>query len=436
MHVLERSACELHAESQDPRSTGPCKVVVHDYAGHPFQAELSRELAHRGFEVIHAFFAQDRGPKGDLEKRSDDAAGLVFAPIEIDRPYSKDRLLQRRSGDLAYGQAVARLLRHHRPAVVLSGNTPTDAQEIIQRACRESGSACVPWVQDFYSIAVEKLLARRIGMAGRLVGAYYRHRERQQFARADAIVIITEQFRELAEAWSGEPSKVFTIENWGALSGIAPQPRTNAWSLRHQLDGTFNFLYSGTLGLKHNPELLAGLALRMRGQAHVVVVGQGTGMDQLQRRKARGGLENLVLLPVQPFSELPQVLGSADVAVAVIEPEAGIFSVPSKVQSYLCAGRAVLLAAPGENLAAQVVQRERAGLVTAADDADAFYAQAQRLFEDASLRSRFAANGRAYAENAYGIGQVADKFQRVFANAMKPKDRKPVAFLTRQGVLK
>ncbi len=30
------------------------RILVHDYSGHPFQAQLSRELARRGHDVVHS----------------------------------------------------------------------------------------------------------------------------------------------------------------------------------------------------------------------------------------------------------------------------------------------------------------------------------------------------------------------------------------------
>ena len=79
-----------------------------------------------------------------------------------------------------------------------------------------------------------------------------------------------------------------------------------------------------------------------------------------------------MLLPLQPIERLREVLATADVAVSVIEPDAGAFSVPSKVQSYLCAGRAVLLAAPAGNLAARVVRAQAAGVVIEPEDRAGF----------------------------------------------------------------
>jgi glycosyltransferase involved in cell wall biosynthesis len=390
--------------------------MIHDYAGHPFQVGLSRCLAARGHEVAHAWFAGDPGPKGALA-RCGPGDPVTFLGIGIDRPYDKGALLARQLGDVAYGRAAARAVAGFRPQVVISGNTPTAAQEAVIRASRAVGAAFVLWVQDFYSLGVTRLLAGRLGPVGAAVGAAYRAMERRQFRASDEVVVITEDFRPLAEEWAGAP--VTTIENWGALDAIQPGPRENGFAREAGIADGFNFLYSGTLGLKHDPALLVALAEAVRGRARVVVAGQGSGMARL----AAAGLANLVLLPLQPVERLGEVLAAADVAVAVIEPDAGTFSVPSKVQSYLCARRAVLLAAPGANLAARVVRREGAGVVVEPGNPAAFAAAGLALMADRPARVAMAARGRAYAERAYDVERVADRFEALMAAVVGRKGR-------------
>ena len=130
------------------------KIFVHDYAGHPFQVDLSRELALRGHEVNHAYFHGDLGPKGKLAKSSLDPESLSFTGVKLARPYDKASFVQRRFDDVSYGKAVAELVQLGKPDIVISGNTPTEAQSAIVGACKKNGSAFVFWVQDFYSIAV------------------------------------------------------------------------------------------------------------------------------------------------------------------------------------------------------------------------------------------------------------------------------------------
>ncbi len=155
----------------------------------------------------------------------------------------------------------------------------------------------------------------------------------------------------------------------------------------------------------------------MRGRANVVVVSDGVGVDALREFKQRDCLDNLLILPLQPYDRLSEVMGAADVLVAVIDADAGRFSVPSKVQSYLCARRPIILSAPVENHAATVVAREDAGIVVDPGAPNAAVAAAERLYADPTLRAQLADNGRRYAERAYDLHAVADKFERVFEAA-------------------
>ena len=107
------------------------RILVHDYAGHPFQVHLSRYLAIRDHHVTHLYFAEDPGPKGTLERRAGDPDQLQFHGIHIGRTYDKNSLLRRRFGDLAYGRRAAEFIQNSKPDLVISGNTPTEAQKAL-----------------------------------------------------------------------------------------------------------------------------------------------------------------------------------------------------------------------------------------------------------------------------------------------------------------
>jgi colanic acid biosynthesis glycosyl transferase WcaI len=143
-------------------------------------------------------------------------------------------------------------------------------------------------------------------------------------------------------------------------------------------------------------------------------------VQQLTLARIAHGLQGLKLLPLQSAEDLPQVLAAADVLVAMIDNEAGRFAVPSKVQSYLCAGRPILLAAPRENLAARTVVRANAGIVVEPDDTEGFLAAAAKLRAEPDLRARLGANGRAYAEHTFNLDRIADVFEEVLSGAPKP----------------
>lgn len=182
--------------------------------------------------------------------------------------------------------------------------------------------------------------------------------ERWCSRRAAAIVVIAPSFVPVHEAW-GTADKVTVIPNWAPLDEIVPTERKNDWAIEHELDDVATLVYSGTLGLKHNPALLVRLARAVHDAGkpvRLVVVNEGPAVEVLQDEARRLDVP-VTLLPFQPYERLPEVLGSGDVLVVLLEQEAGAFSVPSKTLSYLCAGRPVLGLMPGENLASSLVTR-------------------------------------------------------------------------------
>jgi glycosyltransferase involved in cell wall biosynthesis len=387
------------------------RILINDYAGHPFQAQLSRELSARGHQVLHAYFAEDPGPKGSLQTSPGDPAALDFAAVSLGRPYDKGALLRRWVDDRGYGRRIGALIAQFKPDFVLSANTPLDAQQMIVGACARTGSRLIIWVQDLYSMAIGKLLGRRSRWLGTAMGHYYGRMELAQFRRADALVLITDDFLKVVDPESAR--KAVVVQNWGSLADIRPMPKGNAWAIENRLVGRFNFVYTGTLGLKHDPTLLVALAEAFREEADVIVVGQGAGMEII-RQAREAGLSNLKAFPPQPMDCYSGVLGSADVTVALLEADAGLFSVPSKVQSYLCAERPVLLSAPEHNLATRTVREVEAGIAVQPGRRSEFLEAAARLFRDADYRVACARRARHYAEEHYSIDGIADRFTALF----------------------
>ncbi|MBC8009325.1 MAG: glycosyltransferase [Burkholderiales bacterium] len=391
------------------------RILVHDYAGHAFPVDLSRELARRGHTVCHAYASNLVTPRGDLASRPADPAGLQFKELPMDARYPKWKysFAKRRGLEVAYGRAAGVWIHQFHPELVISGNTPTDSQIHLLRATEAVGGRFISWVQDFYGIAVEKLVRKKLGPLGWPVGAYYRWLDRRILRASDHTVVITDDFIPLVMAEGVPFAKITSIPNWAIINELSVQPKDNPWSRRQDLHDKFVFLYTGTLGMKHNPELLSGLAMHFRDtpEVRVVVVSEGPGADWLKQTRLHKNLTNLILLPYQPFKELPALLGSGDVLVAVLEPDAGVFSVPSKVLGYLCASRAMLLAMPTENLAARMVLVAGAGVVVPPGEAAAFQAAARVLHGDPASRAIHGRSARNFAEASFGISGIADRFE-------------------------
>lgn len=392
------------------------RIVVHDYAGHAFQVQLSRELARRGHSVLHLHFTELQTPKGGVVARNDDPPTFEVRGVGLGRPFAKSSIVKRWYQERLYARRLVKEVRTFTPDVVLSANTPLEIQLSLMLSCQRRAIRFVPWVQDLYSVAVATLLAKRFGwLPGNVAGQVYRRIERAILMHSDEVIFIAEFFRKHTAGWGVDPGKCHVIENWAPLDELPLCPRENAWAKRNGLIGKTVLLYAGTLGHKHNPRLLLEVAEAFRGDDRVAVmcVAEGPGCAWLKRERNARRLDNLTIAGLQPYEELPQVLATGDVLIALIEREAGAFAVPSKVLSYLCAARPLLLAVPPENLAAQTVERAGAGLIAEPTDVDGFVAAARRLVANPGLRVGLAASARRYAQNTFDIRMIADRFERV-----------------------
>lgn len=398
------------------------RILVNDYAGHPFELQLSRELARRGHTVLHTYFAAFQTPKGDVNDGSSDQGKLTIKGIVIDKEFSPHSALSRRSADRAYGHEICQEVIRFQPDVVISANTPLDAQRILMSEARKQGAKFIFWMQDLLSMAIKFVLQKKGVPFAALAGKLYSRLEQRLLRKSDAIVCIAPEFRRALRKWGIAEERMFVIENWAPLEEISPLPRQTAFSREHNLDNMFCFMYSGTLGMKHKPELLLELAQHFgdRSDVMTVVIAQGAGANWLRENKSKAPANSLMILPFQPYDRHAEILASSDVLITLLDSECGAFSVPSKLLAYMCAERPLLLAAPPENLASRIVRRADAGIATQASAAD-FLEGANQLLSDRPRLAQYSTNARAYAEKHFSIDTICDEFIDVIAYALDGK---------------
>jgi len=205
------------------------------------------------------------------------------------------------------------------------------------------------------------------------------------------------------------------IENWAPTDELPEFARDNAWAVANMPADGLRVVYSGTLGYKHNPSLLLDMA-RRRPDVHVMIFSEGQVADRTAAEAKAEGLANFHVRPWVPFADLPRMLSASDVFVAVIEPEAGIYSVPSKILTYLAIGRPILALVPDENLAARLIDRNEAGFTASATHEQDLLNALDRLTADSDLRTRMGDNGRAYARQTFDISAIGDRFMTILGN--------------------
>ena len=391
------------------------RILIHDYAGHPFEVQLSRELAARGHDVLHLYCGSTHTPRGALARSPSDPPTFDVRGVGLSQTIPKTSFIRRFRLESVYSRKLIAECESFNPDVILSANTPSIPGHKLARWCVRRGVRLVAWIQDIYGLAAYRLLSRKLPLVGHAVGQYFIALDKWSARNSAALVVITEDFRKVFTDWGIESSRIHAIHNWAPLEEMPLRPRENDWSREKALKPDLRLIYAGTLAMKHNPALLLELARTLdRGQrGELIVVSEGAGVEWLTEQAAARGIKSLRCLGFQPFEALPDVLGSADILVAVLEADAGVFSVPSKVLSYLCAGRPVLLAVPKENLAAKIVVESGAGLAVEPNDIAGFSAAAEQLIESPERRTQCGQAARHYAEAHFDIKKIGDQFEAI-----------------------
>jgi len=404
-------------EKASTTSQGRLKILVSDYGGYPYPIQLSRWLARQGHQVLHIYNDKEP-PRGILARDEKDPASLEIQGINIYGEFGKEDFLKRRNFEVRFGKALAQKATSFQPDVIISANAPVETQFFLVMTARKHRTRFIYWIQDLRGLAAFGILHRKIPGIGFIIGLYYLWLERLQMYWSDQIILITEAFQPFVSKWVRDERLIHVIPNWAPLEELPIVSEKNSWAEEHKLEHTFNILFAGVLGMKHNPDLLLKLALHFQDNEdiRIVVVSRGPGTDWLLTQKQSYSLNNLVLIDFQPFELMPQIIASSNILISILEPEAGIYSVPSKVQTYLCGKKPLLLSVPADNLIARIVKEVNAGIIVPPNDINAFISAAEILVNDPELCQKYGRNARAYAEETFNIDKIGRKFDKIISS--------------------
>ena len=388
------------------------KIIIHDYAGHPFQLELSKQLSNK-FNVYHFYYQNDYGPKANFKNDNKDRLNIKGIGKTIS--YNKNKFIDRFFKDLEYGKEVSRYISEIKPDVVISGNCPTLAQEYIVKTCQKNNSKCIIWVQDFYSHAVKLLLKKKLSFFSFPISFLFEYLEKKQLQKANSLIIISNDWEQKLLSWNINNEKIKYIPNWGDIKNIEYlEKKPNSFLDENFLDkDKFRIIYTGTLALKHNPQIITDIAAKNKN-IEVVVIGAGTGFQKLDKMKYIPS--NIKLLPLQPFEKMNHILNSADALLAILNEEASKFSVPSKILNYLCAGKPIILSAPKDNLSTKIINESKSGKSFEPNDLDGINNFLRILLNDKDLKKKYSLNAREYALRNFNIEKISAQFENLINN--------------------
>lgn len=270
----------------------------------------------------------------------------------------------------------------------------------------------VPFVYDVQDLWPESALASGLMRPGPIVNALYLLAD-WVYTRAPRILVVSEAARTYLRQRGVSPDKISVAHHWLDTTPFGREPTRDVRN-EFSFGNRFVVMFAGNLGMVQGLETVieaAGL-LSQRRDIAFALVGDGSDRARLERLVGELGLCNVHFLGQHPQSEMPALLRAADALVVHLRrSEIAEHAVPTKILSYLAAGRPVLCATSGA--AAELIRAAKAGVTIAPGDSRALadaVVQLQSLSADD--REQLGRNGRQYLDAHFEKGRVIDGYER------------------------
>jgi glycosyltransferase involved in cell wall biosynthesis len=265
----------------------------------------------------------------------------------------------------------------------------------------------VLWVQDLWPEALhatEFVKNRRLlHIVRMLVRGIYRF--------SDSILIQSEAFRSSIERLAIPKEKIRFFPN-------AAEDTFSETSRAHQDSGlaqdagqSFSILFAGNIGTAQSCETIVEAAILLQNVQSIRFhfFGSGSMAETISKSISENKLANVVMMGRVSSEKMASIYESASVLLLSLRDDPALSAtIPSKLQSYLAAGKPIIVSSNGES--ANIIGKANAGLSCPAGDAQALAKAVLRLYEMLPAeRARLGMNGRKYfMDNFYMPDRVAE----------------------------
>lgn len=280
----------------------------------------------------------------------------------------------------------------------------------------------IPYVVSIQDLATQAASDVGIVAPGRLAGLLERF-EYAAYRRARGAFVLCEAFGAALRAHGYPGDRIHLLRSPIDVDRIKPVPPSPAFRAAHGLaPDDFVVLYAGSMGLKQGLGNVVDAARDLATRAPAikwVLVGDGSSKAMLADAIARQGLASRVrLLPLQPESEMAAMFASADVLLLNQVGTVKATVVPSKLLTYMSAGKPVVAAVSVDSQGAAILREADGGIVTAPDDPAAL-AEAVLAMRDrgAQALAAMGRRNRALAEQQFDRQRIV-RAQEAVLNAV------------------
>jgi glycosyltransferase involved in cell wall biosynthesis len=243
------------------------------------------------------------------------------------------------------------------------------------------------------------------------------------FRAADAIVAVTEGFRDEIVARGISPEKVHVQPNGVDMAQFSGTPDGRA-DMRRQLgasDDDALVVYAGAHGITYAIPEIADVARDLRGErVHFAFVGDGPVKQRLAQRVTELGLNNVSLVSSVPHEDMPRLLAAADICL-LPDRDLGFLKrvIRAKIFEYMAAARPIVAGTRGETAD---ILTDAGAVVVPPEDGVAIGNAIRDLAHDRARRTSIGRAERKYVTERFDRAHIAQRYRTLLGSLMRSGD--------------
>lgn len=275
-----------------------------------------------------------------------------------------------------------------------------------------------PWIFELRDIWPESI--RAVGaMKGSCVLDIVEKVELFLYRRANAIVSVTNAFRDILMCRGVDGTKIEVVTNGVDISRFSPRDKDEELVTKYGLEGKFVAGYIGTHGMAHALDTILDAAKALKSAPggdiyRFILLGDGANKPALLERARIEGLDNVIFVDTVPKDEVTRYWSLLDVSIIHLK-KTELFTtvIPSKLFECMSMAIPVLHGVQGES--AEIVKREDVGVCFEPENVNDLCSALEQLVQNNELYNRLKENG-PNAALKYDRTELAGKMLTIISN--------------------
>jgi glycosyltransferase involved in cell wall biosynthesis len=230
-----------------------------------------------------------------------------------------------------------------------------------------------------------------------------------QYSIADIIGVQTEGNLKYFDKWIKKYNRnVNVLQNWLDKSS---KKKCQIKLDKTILSGRKIFIYAGNMGVAQDAGIILKVAksLSFRKDIGFLLVGRGSEVLKLKQLAKNLKLKNLIFFNEIDPDEIPDLYSKCHVGLVILNSKHKSHNIPGKFLTYIRSGLPVLAVINQKNDLAEIIRKEKVGLVCESNNVDIVSNLAVNLIEDIDKDSNYFQRCKKLFENKFSVNSAVNQ---------------------------